>query len=227
MQARHLQHKHPFNAIVAGPTGSGKTFFVRNFLAQWDCHIYGLRKKVLNVVWCHGISQAIHNIPIGPKVKETYIDGLVTLEEINELKPDLIVIDDLMSETTSSSDLTNLFTRVSHHKSISIMFLVQNFYHQGKEMRTISLNAHYITLFKNRRDEQQANTLGRQMFPRRSKYFDEAYDDATKDSYGYISIDLSPTTPEKYRVRTRILAQEIKNLNYRSKIAPQVYYPRF
>ena len=46
-------------------------------------------------------------------------------------------------------------------------------------MRTISLNAHYLILFKNPRDASQINHLAKQMYPTKSKFMVEAYRDAT------------------------------------------------
>ena len=46
---------------------------------------------------------------------------------------------------------------------MSVIFLTQNLFHKNKHMRTISLNAHYLVLFKNPRDVEQFTTLARQM----------------------------------------------------------------
>ena len=46
---------------------------------------------------------------------------------------------------------------------------------KGKEMRTISLNTHYLIVFKNPRDNQQIATLARQMYPGRSHFLLEAF----------------------------------------------------
>ncbi|GFW42591.1 DUF4817 domain-containing protein [Trichonephila clavipes] len=72
----------------------------------------------------------------------------------------------------------------------------------GKEIREISLNAHYLVLFKNRRDQSQITHLGRQLYPRKVKFFQECYADATSKQYGYLLIDLKPETDESLRVHT-------------------------
>jgi UDP-N-acetyl-D-mannosaminuronic acid transferase (WecB/TagA/CpsF family) len=46
------------------------------------------------------------------------------------------------------------------------MCIVQNLFHRGKHHRTISLNAHYMVLFKNQRDVSQIMALAHQMYPR-------------------------------------------------------------
>ena len=62
-----------------------------------------------------------------------------------------MVIDDQMTETSNNKRILNLFTNGSHHRNLSLIFLVQNVYFQGKIKRTLSLNASYLVLFKNPR----------------------------------------------------------------------------
>ena len=45
--------------------------------------------------------------------------------------------------------VANLFTKGSHHRNVSVVFLAQNLLPKNKCARTMSLNAHYIVLFKN------------------------------------------------------------------------------
>ncbi|GFW54277.1 uncharacterized protein TNCV_1560551 [Trichonephila clavipes] len=114
----------------------------------------------------------------------------------------LIVIDDLMGELGNDPQLTKLFVKFSHHKNLSLIFVVQNIFQKGKEIREISLNAHYLVLFKNRRDQSQITHLGHQLYPRKEKFFQECYADATSKPYGYLLIDLKPETDESLRVHT-------------------------
>ena len=85
----------------------------------------------------------------------------------------MIILDDLMEETDQR--VASLFTKKSHHRNISVMYIVQNLFHH----RTISLNAHYMVVFKNPRDVSQIMALAHQMYPQRTKYFLEAYTAAT------------------------------------------------
>ena len=68
-------------------------------------------------------------------------------------------------------------------------------------MRDISLNAHYIILFRNARDASQVSCLGRQLYSRKSPFFTDAYIKATSKPFGYLVVDLHPKTPEDYRLR--------------------------
>lgn len=86
--------------------------------------------------------------------------------------------------------------------------LAQNLYMPRKFARTISLKCHYVILFRNVCDSRQVLTFGSQLFPLKLKYFNEAYDKATSLPFGYLVVDMSPSTEDNYRLRTRILPNE-------------------
>jgi hypothetical protein len=109
---------------------------------------------------------------------------------------------------TNSDSISELFTRVSHHRNVSVFYLTQNIFHKSKHSRTISLNAHYIIFFKNPRDAQQISILSRQMYPTQGKFLVEAFRDATEYPFGYLLIDLKADTQEKFRIRTNIFPDE-------------------
>ena len=118
----------------------------------------------------------------------------------------LLIIDDLMSQ--ADDRVENIFTKLSHHMNVSVLFLTQNLFFKSKQARTISLNSHYIVVFKNARDALQISNLARQMYPGHSKYMVEAFKDATSGPYGYLLIDMKPYTEETYRLRTNIFPGE-------------------
>ena len=88
----------------------------------------------------------------------------------------LIVLDDLMAHSGKDKRIADLFTKGSHHRNLSVIYIVQNVFHQGKEMRNISLNAHYIVLFKSPRDRQQISIFARQVNPDRVQEFMKSYE---------------------------------------------------
>lgn len=115
-----------------------------------------------------------------------------------------------MSECADYKKLTNIFTRGSHHLNLSVVFITQNFFHKGKQMRDVTLNAQYIILCKNRRHMTQVMLLGKQLFPHNTKFFVEVYKDATKTPWSYLLIDVKPNTPEDMRLRTQILPNQVQ-----------------
>ena len=59
-------------------------------------------------------------------------------------KPNLIVFDDQMIDVSKDKRIVNPFTRCSHHRNVSVIYIVQNLFHQGKGSRSINLNSHYL-----------------------------------------------------------------------------------
>ena len=112
----------------------------------------------------------------------------------------LIVIDDLMHDAVTDSSMLITFTEGSHHKNISVVFLMQNIFHKGSHTRTMSINTQYMVLFKNPRDEQQIQTLARQVFGRNSEKLMSFYRKETNKSYGFVVLDLHPSTPINKRI---------------------------
>ena len=102
-----------------------------------------------------------------------------------------------------------LFTKGSHHRNTSVLLLTQNIFHQNKHSRTVSLNAHYMVLFKNVRDASKITNLAKQMYPGNVKYLKSSYEDATNKHYGYLLVDLKPETSDPLRLRTDIFPGEI------------------
>ena len=79
----------------------------------------------------------------------------------NVNKRNLIVFHNQMIDAGKDKRIVNLFTRGPHHQNLSVIYFVQNLFHQGKDSRSISLNSHYLVLFKNPRDKLQVLTLAK------------------------------------------------------------------
>ena len=135
-----------------------------------------------------------------------FVEGLPNPEDWREDKRRLVIVDDLMSETNDR--VTKLFTKGSHHRSLSVMYIVQNLFGKNKEQRTISLNSHYSVVFKNPRDASQVTHLAKQMYPGKTMYLQEAFKEATSIPHGYLLIDLRQETPDHLRLRTRVFPDQ-------------------
>ena len=194
-----LPLQHPFTAIVAGPTGCGKTNFVFRLIENASKMIEPTPEETW---YCYGEFQPLFSRY--PRVK--FHEGLPDFTEFDGRRPVLLIIDDLMSETNDT--IANLFTKGSHHRNVSVLYLTQNLFHKNRHMRTMSLNSHYMVLFKNPRDAGQFSILARQMYPTGSKFAEEAYRDATERPFGYLFVDLKPQQDKQYRLRTNIFPGE-------------------
>lgn len=200
---------HPFTAILAGPSKCGKSYFVRRFLKYLSamCTV-----KFDRVLFFYGEWQNFYREFEGPI--EFHEGTPQTADYSNDNhKTKLIILDDLMRE--SSGDVVlDLFTKNSHHKNLSVIFITQNLFYQGKSSRDISLNTTYMVIFKNPRDRAQIKHLARQVYPQDSKFLWEAYLDATREPHSYLFLDLSQEALDEFRVRTCIFPDDEKNYAY-------------
>ena len=112
----------------------------------------------------------------------------------------------------TDKSITNLFTKGSHHRNISVIYIVQNLFNTNKEHRTISLNAHYLVIFKNPRDASQIVHLAKQMYPGQTRYVQEAFNLATREPHGYLLVDLKQFTPDNLRMRSHIFPGEMQEV---------------
>jgi hypothetical protein len=195
-----LPLRHPLTATFSGPTGCGKTIFTFKLIEHVNEMIEPAPTKIL---YCYGEYQPI--FAKYPNVE--FNEGLPDVTRFDGRESVLLIIDDLMSETNES--VSAIFTKISHHRNVSVVYITQNMFPKNKHARTISLNSHYLVLFKNPRDAGQFAILARQMYPSGSKFAIEAFKDATEAPFGYLLVDLKPDTDEKYRLRTNIFPNEL------------------
>ena len=134
-----------------------------------------------------------------------FVDGVEGLKGItfDKTQNNLLILDDLMEELSSNKQMSTLFTKDMHHKNVSVIFIVQNLFKQGRSMRDVTLNCNLFVLFKSPRDVQQIKVMARQMdIPG----LDEAYKMAIKQRYGHLVINLQPHVPDILRLQGNILA---------------------
>jgi hypothetical protein len=147
-----------------GPTCSGKTQFVFRLIRHANQLIDPPPEKI---VYCYGEFQ--QSFAAFPQVK--FYEGLPNLPDVSRFDGKFrisLIIDDLMNE--ANKDVCNLFTKLFHDRSVSVVFITQNLFHRSRHIRTINLNTHYLVLFKNPRDGNQVAMLAWQMNPSKSKF---------------------------------------------------------
>ena len=200
--------RHPTTIMIAGPTMCGKTRLLVKAIKENLFHPAPTR-----LIWVYSEWQAIYDDirSFWPKVEFEREMGPELYETINSAENNLVVLDDKMNDESGSKILAKMFTQGAHHRNLTVVFIVQNLFHQGDSMRNVSLNAHYMILFKNPRDKGQVRALGSQMYPGDSNFLVSSYRDATQERYGYLLLDLHPETPEPLRVRTGIFRDNISH----------------
>ena len=195
-----LKFQHPSTIMIAGPTQAGKTWFVKRVIKEKM-----IEPQPTRIVW-------IYKETGDKKEFEKLQTDFTQVEFLNQIQPELldnivsndnnlVILDDVMSEAAESKSVAQMFTQGCHLPNMSVIFLVQNLFFQGKQMRTISLNTHYIVLYKNPRDKSQCRTLAYQMFPNNAKFLIDAYEHATEQPHTYLLIDLHSLTKEEHRIR--------------------------
>lgn len=195
---------------VSGTTGSGKTMLVYRCLKNIDAMFEGISPQ--KILYCYGIYQSLFD-EMQMTVKNIYFHkGIPSTEYIDEFIEGeshcMIILDDLMDQTVKNEEIELLFTRGAHHKGITVMYINQNMFSQGKHARTISLNTHYIILLRSPRQAAQIHHLGQQIFPGKSKILVESYENCMKSPFGYLLINLSPYAEDDERLVTRIFPDE-------------------
>ena len=131
----------------------------------------------------------------------------------------LLILDDQMDEAGHSKTLSKLFTKGSHHRNLTVLYLVQNVFNQSKSQRTVSLNSHYNVVFRNRRVVSQFRTLAYQMCPDNARWLLDAFKCATRRPHEYLILDHHPLTDEESSVLTNILPGE--RLTYFQELSTQ------
>jgi len=198
------------NIVVAGPSKSGKTYLVTRMIRERRDLF---RNPLDKVVFCYGEWQKEFE-DLQRQEGVTFIEGLpADLYEPFDGRPGMLILDDLMTESSNNPEVEKLFTRGTHHRQLTTILLTQNLFRKGN--RTQSLNAHYVVAFKNPRDRTQLGFLIRQAFPKQQKFVEEAFKDATRNEYGYLLFDFETDTPDVVRLRTNI---------FPSDPGPQVVY---
>lgn len=203
----------PFSALLVGCSQSGKTCWITKFILNVNTlidtpphlvlYFYNLWQPSYDVLQKHGVKMC---------------QGVPDVEKIRSLDkdtPKLCIFDDLMSEMSKTPDLISLFTRDVHHLSINCVHIVQNMFFEG--LRTSRINSKYLILMKNPSDKLQVLNLARQLYPGTSKFFLDAYADATKQPYSYLVVDLAMPTAEEMRLRTNIFPSEWPTVVYAPK----------
>lgn len=199
MELELFYFRHPANILIAGPTGCGKTSFVQQLIHN-KSFIFSIQSSKIH--WFYGEWQPLYD-NMSKLYNVEFTKGLPSDEMFKSIcSNSIVVIDDQMNEL--GSQVENLFTKKSHHCNVTIILLIQNLF--NKNMRTLSINSHYIVLFKNPRDKTIISSLAKQMYPSNNKFLQEAYHDATQLPYSYLLIDLRQETLEYARVRTNIFS---------------------
>ena len=219
----------PTSLAIYGPTQCGKTSFVINLLKEADLLF---TRPVEEIYYCYESYQDCYDDlkkqsndrsgggggGVTTTAKKVFFHrGMPDIETCRQwsfMKNHIVIVfDDLMTDLSNHADMVKFATIDCHHRNITMMLMLHNIFPPG--LRTVSLNIHYIVLFKNKRDSLQVETLGRRIMRSRAKYFYKCFEDAVKKRFGYLFIDMHPHSDETYQLRTCILPSQAPTIIYR------------
>jgi len=90
-----------------------------------------------------------------------------------------LILDDLMDSINTF--VADIFTKILHHRNLSVVYICQNLFNKFKYHRTISLNSHYIVLLRNLRDTLPVANLVHQIFASDWSMATNPYQDAPRE----------------------------------------------
>lgn len=109
-----LKWKHPFTAIISGPTSSGKSTFIKKFLMHIE---HMVDTSVTEIISQTDLSQVAKNV-------RNY-EGIPDVEMFTDQKPRLVILDDMMRE--ADDRVVDIFTKGSHHCNHSVVIIFFSF----------------------------------------------------------------------------------------------------
>jgi hypothetical protein len=201
--------KAPFSLVISGMPQSGKSTLTSKILLKRNSIIdTGGKGPISKITYCYTEDQPKFFISLKELIPEIiFHKGLPDDYSDGTDNPSIMVLDDLMSEASKSEDACAAFTRTSHHRNVSIIILVQNFFH--KNMRKITTSCQYICIMKNPRDSSFISCLGRQLNEgKKNQVLDLAYKECSENPYGYTFIDCTQNQNDKFRIRNNIFPEK-------------------
>ena len=121
--------KHPTIIQVSGPTRCGKTILVSRILKEQLIQPFSTR-----IIWVFGEWQPDYDI-IRERYPSIEFEKDWRDEIFDSLSPeqrDILVLDDQICVASSSASVADLFTKGSHHRNLTVIYLVPNVYNQDK-----------------------------------------------------------------------------------------------
>ena len=113
--------KHPSTIQISGPPGCGKTWFVRRILEEQL-----IQPLPTRIIWVYSEWQ-----PDYRQVKAifSFVEFVEGWREdlYASIRPDernLLILDDQMDGAGNSKTLSKLFTKGSHHRNMTVIYLV-------------------------------------------------------------------------------------------------------
>ena len=204
-----LKFRLPFSCIVCGTNGSDKSSICIRFVQKFDA-LCTKWKFGVGIVLCYSEKSTV---PLRKQLPANFSFNEGVHEEIcnSHDEPYLVILDDLLNNVYFKQ-VCDLFTRSRHHRTISVIMITRNLFHQGRFCRDISLNTHYILALKNVREKKHFMYLANEVYPEDSISLYNAYLDATQEPHDYFLLDLTRDMNDGLKFRTNIFPTDISTI---------------
>ena len=206
MERRPAFRFHTLSSLmIAGPLGCSKTVFTTKLLLD-NTELFSNSPKAIHYYygsWQEGVDKL-------EKGGVKFHEGIPDSDALPKWFPEggALVLDDLMDEGGNDKCVLDLFTKHLHHQNITVIYLCQDLFLNGKFTNTISRNAHYIVAFKNPRDQLGMRNLLLQSFPTRWQEVLETFRKVTERPFGYMLLDLHSTSQDDQCILSHLLKEE-------------------
>jgi hypothetical protein len=190
-----MQWSHPASFLLTSPSGGGKSTMMLEIIRQRD-KLFDT--KMFEVLYFYNVWNSSWD---AEKDISFIKDDSLPIPE--DGKPRLIACDDLITSKVAQKRLISIFL-VGRHLSCSILFSTQDSFF-SKEMRSISINANTFILFPSPRNYLSIANLFRQMIFDKN-FLKAVYLHCTRETYGYLVINLQRSISEELRFCTDIFS---------------------
>jgi hypothetical protein len=188
----------PGTAVLYGASQAGKSSLVLDLVQHLDNVFGGV--KIERVIYVYTSYQEKFD-----RFKEINdkIEFVSNYKDIPEgIRNAIIIYDDhqlvFQCNATARLHITDIFQRLAHHNNLFSFCILQTIH--NNKLRSLALNSTYQFYFPSVRDSLQVTFLNREYFPQPEHFLLEGVRDILKKSHGYLMIDCSRKSLEKFRV---------------------------
>tara|TARA_R110001592_G_scaffold2489_4_gene14641 strand:+ start:1104 stop:1787 length:684 start_codon:yes stop_codon:yes gene_type:complete len=191
----HQLDKLPFRMIVCAPSGSGKSNFLLNLIEK-----YSKGKGTFHSVHliCRSKCEPLYEyLEDKTKKKIKILEGVKEIPDINKFDKEqnhLVIFDDLVLEKDQSK--INEFYIRGRKKGVSICYLSQSFYKVPKVIRS---NCNYFVILKLSGKRDLNLIMSEFELGIDKQELLEIYEDATKEKFNILLIDVEAEKNQKFR----------------------------
>ena len=132
MDPLDFNFKHPTTIQVSRPTRCGKTRLVRRILEEQLIQLFAT-----HIIWMFSEWQPDYDM-IRERYSSVEFEKEYRDEIFDSLSPEqhnILVPYDQMGVASSNTSVADLFTKGSHHRKYTVIYLVQNVYNQDKSQK--------------------------------------------------------------------------------------------